>query len=101
MMLFHVSPRKNDASILKSGILLKYHKCYEPAVWLVKRDLLEWAIRHVKQRHKCEYVTVWAVRLKARQVVKRGNGPYIYRGNVEPARIAGRLVVTGDGACHV
>jgi len=61
MALYHVSPTKNNGSILWSGIEPLFAAGKEQKVWLVDRARLLWAIAHCSARHHIAVheLTIW------------------------------------------
>lgn len=101
MRLYHVSPSKNDTGIRKYGLVRNCSRCRERLIWLVKRDMVEWSIEHVRDRHHCYDVTVWIVRVPPDWVRQRGHGPYVCLHDVPCCRIDGQLAVTAAGDVHL
>lgn len=94
MKLFHVTPRRNQQSIYRDGLLVDKSQCRERVLWLVSRSRVEWAIRHVQQRHGSDDVAVLYVKLKARDVRKRPNLCFTTDRDIPPVDVLGELFVS-------
>lgn len=94
MKLFHVTPRSNQQAIYSQGLLVEKSQGRERVLWLVSRSRVEWAIRHVKQRHGVDDVAVLYVRVKARAVRKRPNLCFTTDRDIPPVDVLGELFVS-------
>jgi len=56
MRLLHTTPRKNLNSISERGILVEFHQCHSPAIWLHAPANSAYAVRCVCRRHGCTEV---------------------------------------------
>lgn len=88
----HVSPKRNDRSILSKGLLASRATGKIKAVWVVSESEQWWAIFHVARKHKLpgDELSVFYVDLP-RSALRRGKvkGTFWYLGNVPPERLAG------------
>lgn len=63
MKLYHVSPKKNHESILKSGVEPLFSQGAMPQCWWVDSSRLTWAIAHTSARHNISVleIEVWSL----------------------------------------
>ncbi len=59
MILFHVTPLRNFASIKRRGLLTAKSKGRLPVVWLHSRSRRDWATLHTVQRHGTREVAIF------------------------------------------
>jgi hypothetical protein len=61
--LYHISPVKNHASILKAGVEPMFSKGANRHVWMVDFTRLSWALAHCALRHDCKVddLEVWLI----------------------------------------
>lgn len=93
MRLYHVSPSANDVSIRTQGLLLAACRDARRLIWAVRRDMLDWAIAHVRVRHITSRVTVWVLDVPASWTRRAPHGPLMIGRDVPPGRIKGTLQV--------
>lgn len=67
MRLYHVTPRRNAPNIFAGGILVSKALGDLPAVWLVSKSRLPWAIDHVSKRHGVHIDDVGVFRVRVRR----------------------------------
>ena len=73
MFLYHITPRRNMASIDKYGLLPEKATGKERAVWLVSRSLIPWGLAHTATKpgkapvHKLLVYRVEIARAKVRR----------------------------------
>lgn len=97
--LFHVTPTRNAASIIRTGLLAVKAAGKLRAVWLVGKMRRKWAIRHVCARHLAQVaeLTVFVVEIPGRQALLRGYASGIWRlpsgEDVPPEWLAGWVAI--------
>jgi hypothetical protein len=90
MTLFHWTPRKNLAAILKRGLLPHYAVGNKRTVWACRRTKAAWALLHVAMRHGFDpdqfvLIEVKVTHSKIRKTCWRG--VYTCDGGYPPERI--------------
>lgn len=93
MILYHVSPSKNDGEIEQSGLLTSKSRSVARVIWLVGRDLLDWAILHVGMRHDTTQLTLHAASVPKSWLRRMPHGPLTCARDIPPERIKGKLSV--------
>jgi hypothetical protein len=79
LILFHVSPRRNKASIDKYGLLPEKATGKEKAIWLCSRSKIVWALAHLALKpHKAPIngLVVYKVEVQRGQVRRFSRGVY-------------------------
>jgi hypothetical protein len=78
MRLFHVTLKRNRASISRSGINPAYSQGARKECWYVQESKICWAFLHVSKRHKValEEVEAYQVVVRPSDVTRRGRGVY-------------------------
>lgn len=86
-MFYHVSPRKNQASIRRTGIDPAFSRGSSQAIWLVSRGKILWAIAHCAERHgvSIDEMDVWLVPTVKRQRSTRWPGIVSSPCNARPS----------------
>ena len=86
MILYHITHKRNVDSILSRGLWPDLADNGRDSVWLVPPDMLEWACRHVMDRHGWSRKELAMVEVNAEhyRVHRRGNGTYYVCGEVAP-----------------
>jgi len=89
MKFWHCTPRRNLKSIMKRGILTKFHHCIWPCVWLVKKGRIKWAREHVAARHGVPLsdVRTIAVDIDVRRTVRTAEGLHRCDDDIAPVNI--------------
>jgi len=84
--IYHVSPKKNRESILKSGIEPLHSRGRLRACWYVSRDRIEWALAHCSARHgvSVDKLDVYIVESAKIPVLRRNKHRGIYNS---PCRV--------------
>lgn len=87
MLMRHVTPRYNESSIDRRGLLTAYAQGKRRAVWLIDPDKTSWAILHTMLRHGCgvDDVLVYEVEIPADRMRHHGNGLWYTPENVPSA----------------
>jgi hypothetical protein len=87
--LFHVTTARRLTNILTRGLLTKFAKGKLPAVWLVRRPMLWWAVAHVAARHKARLEELVALEVRVPKAwVRRHPGRLLYvTKDVPPGRV--------------
>jgi hypothetical protein len=60
-LLFHITPTRNIASIIRSGLLPRRSKGADLRVWLCSEWRIPWAFTHLAAHHNCDKLTCLAV----------------------------------------
>jgi len=90
MYLYHVAHKNLWFSFASQGVLTMYSEGALPAVWLVSRHRIGWAIQHVSRRHNLCPSELCVVRVRVRRdwVRKsRVSGTWLCMFDIQPVRI--------------
>ena len=87
MRLFHATPRRNLASILKRGLLTSKSKGKRPVVWLHTHSHRDWATLHTRKRHETREVAILSVDVPHQTIRRAGRGLWYCSVDVPPGRL--------------
>jgi hypothetical protein len=87
MRLFHATPRRNLASILKRGLLTAKAKGKLPLVWLHSASRRDWAVLHTEKRHGTKNVVILSVDVPRQTLGRAGRGLWFTSIDVPSARL--------------
>jgi len=76
MIVFHVTPAGNQASIEEHGILRKHATSSLRRIWLVDFERLNWAAEHVRKRHGVDDVVAFKAYVRTCRLRKWRDGVY-------------------------
>lgn len=88
--VFHVTPRKNTASIAQAGLDPAFAKTARRALWCVGREQLLWAIAHTANRHGVLVtdLQIYAFLMRRADLIRtRWQGVYQFTVTVQPGTL--------------
>jgi len=87
--LYHVSPGRNYASILKNGVLMRKARGPFARIWLCTADRLIWALDHVSAHHglASPQMCVFEVTVARRKIRRYRRGVYLCKTDIRPDQI--------------
>ena len=86
--LYHVTPIENHNSIVQNGLLLSFAlNTSRPAVWLVSKSRLSWAIKHTLRRHRASGVSIYVVTVPRGWLTRAWRGVWRSGVDVPPLRL--------------
>lgn len=93
MLLYHATPVRNDASILRTGLETARAVGAKKVVWLHTRANTPWAVLHVAKRHRCDPrdVVVFEVRVSKKHLRRFRRGLWYCVVDVPPQRLDGEF----------
>ena len=88
MRLFHATPTRNLASIMKRGLLTSKSKGKLPVVWLHAQSRRDWATLHTMKRHETREVAILSVDVPRQTIRRAGRGLWYSSVDVPPGRLS-------------
>lgn len=91
MKVFHVTPRKNKASIMELGLMTCY--CHDDLgrIYLCSRGDLAAMVQTIRQRHETADVCVLYVDIGQRAYRRENGVSFFVERDVHPSKVLGEL----------